>query len=239
MKYNIRGDKLEVTDAIGNYVESKLDRLNKYFKEDEILANVLLKVRGNDQIIEVTIPTDKFILRSEEADKDLYAAIDLVLDKLERQIRKNKTKLNDRYKKENIVDFNFEFIEEVEEDVEDNLIVKRKLLYDYIKREKKENIFNNENKLSRKLNRMNKINNNNDNNNIKNNYSFILISNKIFGNENSFLINKNNNNNKEKKKNLVLNKRNKINFRNKSSITLNNFSKYLNNNNFSLLKTKF
>ena len=123
-----------------------------------------------------------------------------------------------------------------------NLIVKRKLLYDYIKRENKENIFNNENKLSRKLNRMNKINNNNDNNNnnIKNNYSFILISNKIFGNENSFLINKNNNNNnKEKKKNLVLNKRNKINFRNKSSITLNNFSKYLNNNNFSLLKTKF
>ena len=36
MKYNIRGDKLEVTDAIGNYVESKLDRLNKYFKDDEI-----------------------------------------------------------------------------------------------------------------------------------------------------------------------------------------------------------
>jgi hypothetical protein len=65
-----------------------------------------------------------------------------------------------------------------------NLVVKRKLLYDYIKREKKENIFNNENKLSRKLNRMNKINNNNDNNiNIKNNYSFILISNKIFGND--------------------------------------------------------
>ena len=92
MKYNIRGDKLEVTDAINNYVESKLDRLNKYFKEDDILANVLLRVRGNSQIIEVTIPTDKFILRSEEEDKDLYAAIDLVTDKLERQIRKNKTK---------------------------------------------------------------------------------------------------------------------------------------------------
>ena len=66
MKYNIRGDKLVVTEAINNYVESKLDRLNKYFKEDDILANVLLRVRGNDQIIEVTIPTDKFILRSEE-----------------------------------------------------------------------------------------------------------------------------------------------------------------------------
>ena len=94
MKYNIRGDKLDVTDAINNYVESKLDRLNKYFKEDDILANVLLRVRGNSQIIEVTIPTDNFILRSEEEDKDLYAAIDLVSDKLERQIRKNKTRLN-------------------------------------------------------------------------------------------------------------------------------------------------
>ena len=96
MKYNIRGDKLEVTDAINNYVESKLDRLNKYFKEDDILANVLLRVRGNSQIIEVTIPTDKFILRSEEEDKDLYAAIDLVTDKLERQIRKNKTRINEK-----------------------------------------------------------------------------------------------------------------------------------------------
>ena len=87
MKFNIRGDKLEVTDAIGSYVEEKLSKLNKYFKNDDLLANVLLRVRGNSQIIEVTIPTDKFILRSEEEDKDLYAAIDLVIDVLERQIR--------------------------------------------------------------------------------------------------------------------------------------------------------
>ena len=110
MKYNIRGDKLEVTDAINNYVESKLDRLNKYFKEDDILANVLLRVRGNSQIIEVTIPTDKFILRSEEEDKDLYAAIDLVSDKLERQIRKNKTRLNKQNVENKYRDFNFFYI---------------------------------------------------------------------------------------------------------------------------------
>ena len=127
MKYNIRGDKLVVTDAINNYVESKLDRLNKYFKEDGILANVLLRVRGNSQIIEVTIPTDKFILRSEEEDKDLYAAIDLVTDKLERQIRKNKTRL----KKQNIdnkyKDFNFDYeLLNEEESSEEEKIVKRK-----------------------------------------------------------------------------------------------------------------
>ena len=129
MKYNIRGDKLEVTDAIGNYVETKLDRLNKYFKEDNILANVLLKVRGNSQIIEVTIPTDKFILRSEEADKDLYAAIDLVTDKLERQIRKNKTRLNKQNFDNKYKEFNFDYEKlEEEESSEDEVIVKRKKL---------------------------------------------------------------------------------------------------------------
>jgi len=129
MKYNIRGDKLEVTDAIGTYVESKLARLNKYFKEDDILANVLLKVRGNSQIIEVTIPTDKFILRSEEEDKDLYAAIDLVTDKLERQIRKNKTRLNKQNIDNKYKQLNFDYsLDEEEEDSKNETIVKRKTL---------------------------------------------------------------------------------------------------------------
>ena len=129
MKYNIRGDKLEVTDALAGYVESKLDRLNKYFKEDDILANVLLKVRGNSQIIEVTIPTDKFILRSEESDKDLYAAIDLVTDKLERQIRKNKTRLNKQNFDNKFKEFNFDYeVKDEEESSENEVIVKRKKL---------------------------------------------------------------------------------------------------------------
>ena len=92
MKYNIRGDKMLITDAIKDYTETKLGRLEKYFKDDDITANVLAKVRGNSQIVEVTIPTSKFILRSEEENEDLYAAIDLVSDKLERQIRKNDIK---------------------------------------------------------------------------------------------------------------------------------------------------
>ena len=129
MKFNIRGDKLEITDAIGNYVESKLSKLNKYFKDDDLLANVLLRVRGNSQIIEVTIPTDKFILRSEEEDKDLYAAIDLVTDKLERQIRKNKTRLNKQNIDNKYKEFNFDYEILDEEDTSENeLIVKRKKL---------------------------------------------------------------------------------------------------------------
>jgi len=127
MKYNIRGDKMDVTEAIGNYVETKLDRLNKYFQEDDILANVLLRVRGKRQLIEVTIPTDKFILRSEEEHDDLYAAIDLVTDKLERQIRKNKTRLTKQNLDNSLKAFNFDYeMLDNEESNEDEVIVKRK-----------------------------------------------------------------------------------------------------------------
>lgn len=129
MKYNIRGDKLEVTSAIENYVENKLDRLNKYFQNDEVVANVLLKVRGREQIIEVTIPADKYILRGEVGNDDLYSAIDLVTDKLERQIRKNKTRLSKQNKGYKDLNLNFDI---EENDIEDEsikyTIVKRKTL---------------------------------------------------------------------------------------------------------------
>ena len=126
MKFNVRGEKLVVTDAIKDYIETKIGKLDKYFKEDSITANVLLKIRGNEQIIEVTIPTDNFILRSEEEHEDMYAAIDLVLDKLERQIRKNKTKLKKKNINNKYKEFNFYFELPTEEEEEVNTIVKRK-----------------------------------------------------------------------------------------------------------------
>lgn len=125
MEINIRGDKLKVTDSIKSYVNEKISKLTKYFDSNkEIRCNIVVKVRDKDQIIEVTIPTEKFTLRAEEKHEDLYAAIDLVIDKLERQIRKNKTKLN-RYK-------TFEPIfmenEEPTEETPQSKIVKRKIL---------------------------------------------------------------------------------------------------------------
>ena len=78
MKYIIRSQKIDNTDAIKEYIESKLGKLDKYFENsDEIEATVLTKVVGRNQIIEVTIPTKHFLLRNEESNQDLYAAIDL------------------------------------------------------------------------------------------------------------------------------------------------------------------
>ncbi len=126
MKYNIRGDKLEVTKSIKDYIEDKLNRLNKYYDNyNDLECKVLIRSKNNLQTIEVTIPLNKLILRAEVSEKDLYAAIDLVVDKLEGQIRKNKTRLKKRLEKLPEPDMMLDFDED--EDEEDtNEIVKRK-----------------------------------------------------------------------------------------------------------------
>ena len=96
IKYSIRGENLEVTEAIRDYVVSKLEKIEKYFQpEQELDARVNLKVyREKTAKVEVTIPLPYLVLRAEEASIDLYGSIDLVVDKLERQVRKHKTKIN-------------------------------------------------------------------------------------------------------------------------------------------------
>ena len=122
MKYIIRGDN---TDSIKDYIESKLDKLNKYFNSENCTATVLTKKEGRNQKIEVTIPTDNFILRNESVNEDLYAAIDNVSDKLERQIRKNKEKINKKQNKKVIEDFDYLLEDEF---TGEEKIVKRKQL---------------------------------------------------------------------------------------------------------------
>ncbi|MCI8777851.1 MAG: ribosome-associated translation inhibitor RaiA [Bacilli bacterium] len=126
MKFNIRGQKIEVTPAIKEYAEKKIGKLNKYFSNaDELVASILLKIRGKEQIVEVTIPIKKIVLRAEETNKDLYAAIDLVSEKLERQIRKNKTRITQRKNKTNDIEINVDFDNSEIEEAKDK-VVKRK-----------------------------------------------------------------------------------------------------------------
>ena len=126
MKITIHGKKLEVTDAIRDYVEEKISKLDKYFeKPDNISATVLIKLSGKNQVVEVTINTHGLILRGEEEKKDLYASIDFVIDKIERQIRKNKTKIHRKSSKETIRDFKPFESDEIEDSKD---IVKRKVV---------------------------------------------------------------------------------------------------------------
>lgn len=98
LRYNVRGENIEVTDAIRDYVEKKVGKLERYFDTaPEATAHVNLKVYSDKTAkVEVTIPLPYIVLRAEETSPDLYASADLVVDKLERQIRKFKTKINRR-----------------------------------------------------------------------------------------------------------------------------------------------
>lgn len=127
MKIDIRGEKLVVTNAIKEYIEEKVKKIQKYLsKADEITARVVVSVKGKDQKVEVTIPTKNLTLRAEEKNNDLYSAIDLVVEKLERQIIKNKTKILSKNIKGKVSEF---FLNDIDsEEDEDEIIVKRKQL---------------------------------------------------------------------------------------------------------------
>ena len=127
MKYNIRGDKLTVTGAMKSYIEEKLSKMDKYFENpEEISVNVVVRVKDLEQTIEVTVPTKKFTLRAEESNEDFYAAVDLVINKLERQIRKNKDRLSKKYKNVEPTELNFDYKNEEKEETNESKIVKRK-----------------------------------------------------------------------------------------------------------------
>jgi putative sigma-54 modulation protein len=96
LNYNIRGENIEVTPAIREHVEKKISKLERYFNETpDANVHVNLKVYPDKNTkTEVTIPMPNLVLRAEERNTDMYAAIDLIVDKLERQIRKHKTRVN-------------------------------------------------------------------------------------------------------------------------------------------------
>lgn len=90
MKIKIIGKELKITEAINDYVEKKLDRIDKYFENSE--AEVILKTEKNEQIAEIFVTANGEKYRAVTEDKDLYASIDKDMDIIEGQIRKTKAK---------------------------------------------------------------------------------------------------------------------------------------------------
>ena len=120
LKFNIRGENIEVTPAIRDHVEGKIERIERYFNEDlNANANVNLKVYNDKQTkVEVTIPLKNVTLRAEERHNDMYAAVDLIVDKLERQIRKHKTKINRKFRERDGVGVYFATVAQSEPELE-------------------------------------------------------------------------------------------------------------------------
>ncbi|MEZ0536210.1 ribosome hibernation-promoting factor, HPF/YfiA family [Caldicellulosiruptoraceae bacterium PP1] len=125
MKFIISGKNIEITNALRERVEKKLSKLEKYIKKD-VDVHVTLSVEKIRHIIEVTIPFYGMILRAEEESTDMYSAIDLVIESLERQIRKYKTKISKRTKEAESLRYITSIDFEEEEQTEDFIIAKTK-----------------------------------------------------------------------------------------------------------------
>lgn len=97
MKVQVIGKEIKVTDAINNYIEKKLERIDKYFEEAS--AEATIKTEKNEQIAEIAVNANGENYRAAAEEKDLYASIDKVVDILEGQIRKTKT-IKDKMLKE-------------------------------------------------------------------------------------------------------------------------------------------
>ena len=111
MRFEIVGRNISITDAMRSKIEKKFSALDKYLLIDEnTVARVVVKSHSSEEKIEVTIPTKVGLLRSEVRHDDLYAAIDIAVDKLEDQLRRQKTRLNRRHR-ESLAEA---FIEEAE-----------------------------------------------------------------------------------------------------------------------------
>ena len=122
MKFEIVGRRYNVSDAVEQRIIAKIGKLSKFFG-DEADAKVVLSKRKDTNIMETTILHKGIIYRAEEEAQDMYSAIDKVSELLERQIRKNKTRLEKNFRKSAFVpDFVNDALYEVEEESEFNVV---------------------------------------------------------------------------------------------------------------------
>jgi len=124
MKVIVTGRNLVITDAIKNQVTEKLNKFDKYFKSD-VEAHATFTTQKNQHIVEVTIPLkDGAFFRAESKSDDMYASIDSAIDKIAKQMKKHKTKIQKRFHSHDSI--KFESIPEDREVNDEASIVKTK-----------------------------------------------------------------------------------------------------------------
>ena len=111
MNIKVTGKNIEITNAIREYIEKRLERLEKFTSENTEV-NVVCSVEREEQIVEIQVSTGKEFIRVDNSNEDLYASVDLALDKAERQLRKEKEK---RVEKNQGGSFKTEFSSEITE----------------------------------------------------------------------------------------------------------------------------
>lgn len=128
MNFIISGKHIEVTDALREKVEHKLGRLEKFFNKGTEV-HVTMSVQKNRHILEVTIPFHGIVLRAEETHEDMYENIDRVVDIIERQIKKNKTRLSRKMHSGPVIFERLEQSDDVQEEHDFNVVRSKKFAF--------------------------------------------------------------------------------------------------------------
>lgn len=123
MRYSIYGKGMDVTDALRGAINSKFSKLDKFFTEDTEV-HVTLSVQRGEQKVEAMIPMNHHLLRAEQHSNDMYTSIDMVVDVLERMVRKYKTKISHN-NRGNFGALAEAFIEEDVEEIPDSIVISR------------------------------------------------------------------------------------------------------------------
>lgn len=124
MKFTIYGKNMHVSEGLKEALRKKFEKFDRYLgKETEVYAT--FSKEKNYQMLEVTIPMGRTILRAEERTDDMVGSIEAVVDKLEGQLRKHKTKLSKRYGEESLR-YNLEGLEASDESDQEPTVVRTK-----------------------------------------------------------------------------------------------------------------
>lgn len=104
MQVSINGKGMQVSDYLTEVVEKRMQKLDKYLKDD-IRVQVMLSMFRGRQVVEITVPIGSTILRAEEATGDMYASIDNATKKIERQILRYRTRMDKKQMHEQSIRF--------------------------------------------------------------------------------------------------------------------------------------
>jgi len=103
MKVAVIGKNIEVTDALREYAEKKIAKITKFFEKSPIAAQAAMSTQRGKHVVDITIQVNGLLLRGEEKTNDMYVSIDGAVDKIERQVRKYKTRINRGFREDNRV----------------------------------------------------------------------------------------------------------------------------------------
>ncbi len=130
MQYQIVGKNITVTEAISSVITEKLQRLEKFFViDDEVTCRALVRSYKVGAKVEITVFTKMMDLRAEVQHDDLYAAVDLAIDKLVNQLRRFKTRVKDHKQPSLAESFLIEAIEDEDKKINIDQLIRTKSMY--------------------------------------------------------------------------------------------------------------